>query len=415
MPKSRVSTPFHRRMPLWLGLLWVGMSQASSLPAAEAPQPMGRFVLTAAQSDATPATKAETTPATTASTPSDVATDYVSREDVMAFLKKVSEEKKIPLEWLTKEVAVARYSPLSEKYTTPRPQAPAKTTPEKNFLLYEHNIVNDERIVRGAEFFNRNYDTLMDIAQKTGVNPYVVTAIIGVESIYGRNMGRFKVLDALMTLSFDYTRRANFYRSELSNFLAFCWREQVAPVSITGSFAGAMGLGQFMPSSLLAYGADGDNDQRIDIVNSEADGIASVANFLKIHGWDKNDNPLYQVQANTDIFNATKSGGIKAHTTVGDLLKAGVKPLPGFNLKDDEPALLVDLPWIRKDNTRGTTYYIGTRSFEAILHYNKSYFYAAAVTFLAGEIQARVEQQRGQTPTTPTAVAPDAPVATPAS
>lgn len=317
------------------------------------------------------------------------ASDYLSRPEVMAFLRELSKEKKIPLEWLKEEVAVARYSPLSEKYTTPKPKADKKTTPEKNFLLYRRNLVNSERIERGLDFIERNVATLERIERETGVSRWAVTAIIGVESIYGRNMGRFRVLDALMTLSFDYTRRAKYYRSELASFLDFCWRQQVAPVSVTGSFAGAVGLGQFMPASLSAYGRDGDGDGRIDIVKNEADGIASVANFLKVHGWARGERPLYPVEASAEIFRKTKSGGIKTHTTVGALLRAGVKPMGELPLKASEPAMLVDLPWIHSDDSRGTDYYIGTDSFAAILRYNRSYFYASAVTLLAYELESR--------------------------
>ena len=308
---------------------------------------------------------------------------------MLAYLKEVSDKKGIPLEWLKDEVAVARYSPLTEKYMTPRPNANKKTTPDRNFALYKRNLINEERIARGVDFMNRNREVLERIEKETGVSPYAVTAIIGIESIYGRNMGRFRVLDALMTLSFDYTRRAKYYRSELTSFLEFCWNQQVSPVSVQGSFAGAVGLGQFMPASLNAYGRDGDGDGRIDIVNNEADGIASVANFLKVHGWARGERPLYRVSATEEIFKATKSGGIKAHTTVGALLKAGVKPLEAWELRENEAALLVDLPWILKDNTKGVDYYLGTPSFSAILHYNRSYFYAAAVSQLADEIERR--------------------------
>lgn len=321
--------------------------------------------------------------------------DYLSRPEVIAYLEKLSEEKNIPLEWLKEEVAVARYSPLSEKYTTPRPKADKKKTPEKNFLLYRRNLLNSERIERGGAFIERNRETLERIEAETGVDRYAVTAIIGIESIYGRNMGRFRVLDALMTLSFDYTRRAKYYQSELTSFLDFCYRQGVSAVSVQGSFAGAMGLGQFMPASLNAYGKDGDGDGLIDITNSEADGIASVANFLKVHGWARGEKPLYPVEANEAIFKATKSGGIKAHTTVGKLLDAGVKPKVEWALKRDEPAMLVDLPWIRKDDTKGVDYWLGTESFGAILRYNRSYFYAAAVTMLAYELEAR---DKGEAP-----------------
>lgn len=311
---------------------------------------------------------------------------YAERPEVQAFLKELSKKKGIPYEWLEEEVAVARYSPLTEKYTTPKPNANKRTTPEKNFSLYRKNLVNNERIEKGAAFLERNKKVFDAVEKETGVSRYAVAAIIGVESIYGKNMGRFKVLDALMTLSFDYTRRAKYYRSELESFLEFCWKEQIAAVSVNGSFAGAIGLGQFMPASLNAYGADGDGDGHIDIVNNEADGIASVANFLKLHGWVEGERPMYKVDASKEIFKSTKSGGIKTHTTAGELLKAGVKPLEELPLSDDEPALLVDLPWIEGES-KGVDYYIGTGSFAAILRYNRSYFYAAAVSLLSYELE----------------------------
>ena len=323
---------------------------------------------------------------------SPAASDYAERPDVQAFIKKLSAERGIPLDWLEAGVAVARYSPLSEKYTTPRPNANKKTTAEKNFLLYERNLVNSERIRRGTDFLEDNRGVFDRVEAETGVSRYAVAAIIGVESIFGRNMGRFRVLDALMTLSFDYTRRSKYYLAELSDFLEFCWRQQIEPVAVSGSFAGAMGLGQFMPSSLKAYGKDGDGDGHIDIVGNEADGIASVANFLLAHGWARGERPLYRVSATPEIFKATGSGGIKTHTTAGALLKAGVKPLEALPLAENEPALLVDLPWIKASNEKGVDYYIGTSSFAAILRYNRSYFYAAAVSLLADELERDYER-----------------------
>ena len=362
---------------------------APTTASAAEPAPAAHPAAPAAQPAAEPAKK-QPSPHVNRTT-----SDYLARPEVLGFLQKLSDEKDIPLEWLKEEVAVARYSPLSEKYTTPRPKADRKKTPEKNFILYRRNLINDERIERGGDFIARNREVLARIERETGVDPYVVTAIIGIESIYGRNMGRFRVLDALMTLSFDYTRRAKYYRSELASFLDFCYRQGVSPVSVQGSFAGAMGLGQFMPASLNAYGRDGDGDGMIDITNSEPDGIASVANFLKVHGWIRGEKPLYPVEADEAIFKATKSGGIKAHTTVGKLLEAGVKPKTEWKLKNDEPALLVDLPWVRKDDTKGVDYWLGTESFGAILRYNRSYFYAAAVTMLAYELETR---DKGEAP-----------------
>lgn len=385
---SRPSRSYLKHAPLVLAASALVLAQAShaEAPSASAAlKPAAQIVLR------TDEAAAGAKPAAQSAQKSPAASDYVEREEVQKYLRSLAKEKKIPYEWLEREVALARYSPLSEKYTTPKPKADKKTTPEKNFLLYERNLVNTERIVKGVDFIERNADTLRRVEAETGVSGYAVTAIIGVESIYGRNMGRFRVLDALMTLSFDYTRRAKYYRSELASFLDFCYRQQVPPVTVTGSFAGALGLGQFMPASLNAYGRDGDGDGKIDIVHNEADGIASVANFLRVHGWARGERPLYPVEASEAIFKATKSGGIKTHSTVGALLKAGVKPAGKLPLDEKEPAMLVNLPWIAKDNTRGVDYYIGTDSFAAILRYNRSYFYAAAVTLLSYELEKRSE------------------------
>lgn len=332
-------------------------------------------------------------PAEKANEPRLSTSDYLAQKDVRVFLKKVSEEKHIPLEWLENEVAVARYSPLTEKYTTPKPNADRKTTPDKNFRLYKRNLVNEERIANGVEFLAQNADAFARAEAVTGVSRYAIAAVIGVETIYGKNMGRFRVLDALMTLSFDYPRRAKYYRGELAAFLDFCWQQQVRPVSVKGSFAGAMGLGQFMPSSMEAYGRDGNGDGRIDTVNVPADGIMSVANFLKVHGWVKGREPLFKVEATDAIFKATGSGGIKTHLTVEDLKNAGVTGLDAHGLAADEPVMLIDLPMTEPiTHKKITEWYVGTRNFAAILRYNRSYFYASAVSMLAEAIRERESQ-----------------------
>ncbi|MBP3438109.1 MAG: lytic murein transglycosylase [Sutterella sp.] len=340
----------------------------------------------------TPASEVRTAPAkpavnVRAKSPS--ASDYLEREEVRSFLKEVSEAHGIPLDWLESEVAVARYSALAERYTTPKPGANRRTTPEKNYLLYSKNLVNEERIAKGVEFLKRHDAAFREAEALSGVDRYAVAAVIGIETIYGRNMGRFRVLDALMTLSFDYTRRAAFFRSELSSFLDFCWREKISPVTVLGSYAGAIGLGQFMPSSLDAYGRDGDGDGRVDIVGSEADAIASVAAFLRAHGWVSGIEPLYPVEADRDIYERIGAGGITVHTTLAGLREEGVRKTESVPLPDDEPVLLVDLPWVDVKNRRGTHWFVGTRNFAAILRYNRSYFYAAAVSALAERIAER--------------------------
>ena len=339
--------------------------------------------------------------------------NYVLREDVLDYLAQVSKNENIPLDWLKKEVAAARYSPLTQKYSTPKPNANRKTTPERNFALYKRNLLTEERIADGVDFVARNRATLERLEKELGVDRHVVAAVIGIESIYGKNMGRFRVIDALMTLSFDYTRRAAYYKKELAAYLAYCHREGLPVTAVRGSFAGAIGLGQFMPTSLFAYGKDGNGDGHVDIVECEEDGAASVANFLLEHGWKRGEKPLYPAEANARIFKATASGGIKAHTTVGALLKAGVRPKGGWTLPEGDAALLVDLPWILADDKKGVDYFVGTPSFSAILHYNRSYFYAAAVSMLADEIRSReIAIEKARRPAEEPAVQPsDAPKA----
>ncbi len=316
---------------------------------------------------------------------------YVNRPEVLDFLFQVSEKHRIPLDWLKDEVAVARYSETAERLMTPKPgvKKPGSDVvkpPFRNYVTYARGFLSQERILRGREFIERNAAVFDEIELESGVSRYVITAVIGVETFYGRNMGRYRVLDSLMTLSFDYTRRAAYFKEELTHFLEFCWREQIQPVTVLGSFAGAIGYGQFMPSSLDRWGADGDNDGRIDLVESESDAIASVARFLTDHGWVSGRGLLYPVKADAEIFDATGSGGIAAHATVAGLREAGVDTGSHFPLLDDEPVLLVDLPQLDEKGNRTTKWYIGTRNFSAVLRYNRSYFYAAAVAMLANRI-----------------------------
>ncbi len=323
---------------------------------------------------------------------------YPEREEVTAFLKEVSTQKGIPYEWLETEIALARYSPLAERYMTPKPKTGPATTPERNFRLYHRNMVNMERIQKGLDFLARHTELFAHIEETQGVSRHAIAAIIGIETIYGKNMGRFRVLDVLVTLAFDYTRRATFYRKELAEFLDFCWRDKLPTVSVTGSYAGAVGFGQFMPSSLNRFGTDGDGDGFIDIISNEADGIASVATYLREHGWKSGLKPLYPVKQKLNGTEITPSSGIRADHTVGELLSAGIEPIGLLDLAQDHPVLLVELPWQEAGGELEKRLYLGTQNFSAFLYYNRSYFYAAAVSMLA-EALAEAEKRDADQPT----------------
>ncbi len=316
--------------------------------------------------------------------------NYNERPEIIAFLKEVSREKGIPMEWLETEIALARYSPLAERYMTPKPKQGPATTPDRNFRLYHRNMVNFERVNKGVDFLNRHASLFAQLEEDTGVSRYAITAIIGIETIYGKNMGNFRVLDVLTTLAFDYTRREKFYRKELAEFFDFCWRDKLPTVSVTGSYAGAIGLGQFMPSSLNRFGTDGDDDGFIDIVNNEADGIASVAAYLKEHGWKAGLKPLYAVKQKIRDTSAEPSTGIRPDKTVSELFEHGIEPVGFMNLSLDHPVLLVELLWQEAGGAMEKRLYIGTQNFSAFLYYNRSYFYAAAVSMLAAALESAV-------------------------
>jgi membrane-bound lytic murein transglycosylase B len=206
--------------------------------------------------------------------------------------------------------------------------------------------------------------------------------------------GGFRTLDVLLTLSFDYLRRADYFRGELEEFLLLAREQRLDPVTVRGSFAGAIGTPQFMPSSIRRWAVDFDGDGRIDLVNSLDDSIGSVANFLAAHGWQKDEPILVPASLGADAEEGAFDtlieqfgGGIRAETPWSILAGLGVEADASLAL--DTPVLLIDLPLTDADGTQRRDYRIGTRSFSAILHYNRSYFYATAVSELADALRMR--------------------------
>jgi len=214
-----------------------------------------------------------------------------------------------------------------------------------------------------------------------------VASIIGVETVYGRNQGSFRVLDSLCTLTFDYKRRADYFRTELTEFLLLLREQHLDPATVYGSFAGAIGMGQFMPSSVRKYAVDFDGDGQIDLVGSSADAIGSVANYLSSHGWVRGLPPFFSCTPDSDADMRLVTGGITTDTTFDHALRAGFIPDFELNIPGDEPLMIVDLPYRDQDGKQATEYRLGTRNFQTILNYNHSYFYASAVSDLAEEIE----------------------------
>ncbi len=247
---------------------------------------------------------------------------------------------------------------------------------------YRQIFVKEPRISQGVEFWAAN-EAILDAAEaRYGVAPEVVVAIIGVETRYGRITGSYRVLDALMTLAFDYPPRSSFFRKELTEYLLLAREEGEDPASFTGSYAGAMGYGQFIPSSYRAYAVDFDEDGARDIWANEADAIGSVANYFKRHGWQAGEPVALQVTLVDPAAEALATKSLSLKSTVGELVAAGVDP--GNEALD--PALAANL--YRMMQPDSADYWLGFKNFYVITRYNHSRLYALAVYELSQAVLA---------------------------
>ncbi|KAF1041420.1 MAG: Membrane-bound lytic murein transglycosylase B [Herbaspirillum frisingense] len=266
---------------------------------------------------------------------------------------------------------------------------PAPSTKPKNWAAYRARFIDPVRINAGVEFWNTYGVALARAEAQYGVPVEIIVGIIGVETVYGRNTGSFRVMDAITTLAFDYpntpTREARmaFFRGELENTLLLARDAGIDPLSLRGSYAGAIGWAQFMPGSIREYAVDFDGDGKIDLRNSPVDAIGSVAHYLSVHGWQRGEPVAFPatVSADNRQWEGMLNQGLEAKYTQDQLQAAGVST----------PALpagmrfgLVDL----QIGTNPTEYWLATNNFYAITHYNRSYFYAMSVAELGRAVAA---------------------------
>jgi len=302
---------------------------------------------------------------------------YLQRPEVREFIDELTAKHGFERGRLERWFSSARYSSAVERY-----MQPPIAFSQRNWFDYRARYLDDARVQAGV-LFMRNHQAAMERAQREfGVPPEVIAAIIGVETHYGRITGNFRTLDALVTLTFDYLRRAEYYRQQLTEFFLLVREQNADPLTIKGSFAGALGLPQFMPGSIRSYAVDFDGDGRVDLMTSAADAIGSVASFLVAHGWQRNMPILFEATADEAIVDAL-GRGINAAVTWSDALAAGVEgdvPLPL-----DAQVLVIDLPVLNVGEV-ARLYRVGTVNFSAVLHYNRSYFYASAVVELSRAI-----------------------------
>ena len=245
---------------------------------------------------------------------------------------------------------------------------------------YRAAFVNPQRIRLGLEFWNKYRQTLRRAGKQYGVPQEIIVAVIGVETIYGRNAGNFRVLDALTTLAFDYPRREVFFRDELENYLLLAREQQLDLLAIRGSYAGAMGIPQFMPSSYRNYAVDFNGNHKIDLLHENGDAIGSVANYLQGYGWANGEPVAVRAQISGEVC----PGEIKTTRTLAAWAEDGITP--NVNLAYDKPVRLID--FTVED---GKEFWLAFNNFWVITRYNNSDFYAMSVFQLAEELKAARE------------------------
>ncbi|WP_395701495.1 lytic murein transglycosylase B [Aquabacterium sp.] len=321
---------------------------------------------------------------------------YGRREDVMRFAAELAERRQLDRAAVEQALAQARYQPAVARLIMP----PA-TGIAKNWAAYRARFVEPERIRAGAAFWQANARWLDAAQQRYGVPASVIIGILGVETYYGRLTGGFRVLDALATLSFDFpagrSDRSAFFRDELGRFLTLAQREGFAPEAIKGSYAGAIGLGQFMPGSILRYAVDFDGDGHVDMAGSPADVIGSIAHYLAEHGWQPGVPTHYGVIPPADAEDRQRllAPDILPNMTPFELAAQGAS-LDEAGRRHDGLLALVAL----QNGDDAPSYIAGTQNFYALTRYNRSSYYALAVVELGQAVAASVGPGAMPQPTT---------------
>jgi membrane-bound lytic murein transglycosylase B len=314
-------------------------------------------------------------------------TNFMQWKAVAEFVNQMAEQHGFNQDELNSLFSQVHYLEKVVKLINPAPSGKSK-----NWTAYKSRFVEPLRIRTGLLFWEK-YETELRRAQtEFGVPPEIIVGILGVETIYGRSLGNIRVMDALTTLAFAYPETANreqrmrYFRDELEQILLYSRENNIDPLSVSGSFAGAIGYPQFMPSSIRRFAVDFDGDGRIDLRNSPADTIGSVASFLSQHGWTANLPLAYPVTVDKSAESEWKPliGVVLAATnTTDEISRAGVT-LPA----DISPTLMVGLVDL-EDGIHPTQYWLGSANFFAITKYNRSFYYAMAVIELSKAIKQR--------------------------
>jgi len=309
---------------------------------------------------------------------------YAKRPEVASFVRDMVQRHGFVERELTWMFArLRRIEPVLQAIQPPTAEKP------RSWAEYRAMFVNERRIGAGIAFWNAHRKALERAEAEYGVPAQIIVGIIGVETFYGRNTGRWRVVDALATLAFDYPPRAEFFRDELTSYLLLARDTGTDVFSVRGSYAGAIGIPQFMPGSVRRYGVDFDRDGAVDLQRSAADAIGSVANFLRQHGWQPQGAVSIGARVSGEGYRAYLDG-VEPKYTLGELARAGIKPLDAEKPPQDARFALIEL----ETPGQPSDFRLGLQNFHALTRYNRSTFYAQAVADLAAELA----RGRGQDP-----------------
>ena len=313
----------------------------------------------------------------------------------MQFADDLARRRNLDPEWVRQTIGQSRFNPTVSRLMQP----PTKTF-VKNWRVYRSRFIDPIRIRTGVNFWQANRTALARAEAEYGVPAKIIVGIIGVETIYGRDTGSFRVMDSLATLAFDYPsshprvqERSDYFKGEIEQFLTTQSRRNADPFEAKGSYAGAMGMPQFMPSSIAQYAVDFDGDGKIDLWNSPDDVIGSVANYFKSYGWQTGIPTHYPVRFDTtrldmDALMAPDilpTFGVASFTAKGAVLE-------GQALEHQGPLALIEL----RNGPAAPSYVAGTENFYVITRYNWSSYYAMSVIELGQEVAQAMAQGSGR-------------------
>ena len=313
-----------------------------------------------------------------AAQPASASSDYLSRPEVRSFIDSMSEEHGIESSDLERILGDVRYQPAVVRLMGPEPSS--APSPARSYSRYREKFLTPDLISAGSRFWSLHAEDLARAEAEFGVPREIILGILGVETRFGRNTGSFRAIDALATIAFDGVRRQDYFREELKQLLLLARDTGIDPLAIKGSYAGAVGLPQFMPSSYRRYAVDYDGDGAIDLLGSPADAIGSIASYMKSFGWVPGETPTAPVRLAPGSEPELVSGLERVHD-VSDVQSKGVV----FSGRDPPAGFvsIFELPTPGKPSK----FVAGFTNFEVVTRYNRSTFYASAVLELADAIR----------------------------